>query len=92
MVKENSLKIFLSNGITLTVKENEKILIHGQEESFAELYELIANGISNKTNIEFSVEIDHEYEDKDKEKKHQKINHNYFIPSEKITWFMIEEK
>lgn len=92
MVKESTLKIFLSNGITLTVKENETILIRGQEESFAELYDLIASAISNKNNVEFAVEIDHEYEDENKKKKHQKINHSYFIPSEKITWFMIEEK
>ena len=92
MVKENSLKIFLSNGITLTVKENEKIIINGQEESFAELYNLIATGICNKNNIEFTVKIDHEYENEKKKKEHQMITHNYFIPSEKITWFMIEEK
>ena len=91
MIKENTLKIFLSNGITLTVKENEKIFIKGQEESFAELYELIATCISNKNNVEFSVEIDHEYEDENKKKKHQVVKHEYFIPSEKITWFMIEE-
>ena len=85
MVKENTLKIFLSNGITLTVKENEKIIINGQEEGFAELYNLIASAISNKHNVEFAVEIDHEYDDENKKKKHQKINHSYYIPSEKIT-------
>ncbi len=95
MVKENTLKIFLSNGITLTVKENEKIIIKGVGgNTFKDLYELISEAIKDKTNVEFEVEIDHEYKSEDKTPKtlHQNIKHSYFIPSEKITWFMIEEK
>ena len=91
MIKEKTLKIFLSNGITLTVKGSEKIIINGiGGNTFKDLYELIGKAISDKKNVEFEVEIDHEYKDED-ETLHQNIKHKYFIPSEKITWFMIEE-
>ena len=91
MIKEKSFKIFLSNGITLTVKGNEKIIINGiGGNTFKDLYELIKKAINNKSNVEFEVEIDHEYEE-DKKSKHQTVRHKYFIPSEKITWYMIEE-
>lgn len=94
MIKEKTLKIFLSNGITLTVKGSEKIIIDGiSGNTFKDLYELIGKAISDKKNVEFEVEIDHEYKSEDKTPKtlHQNIRHKYFIPSEKITWFMIEE-
>lgn len=91
MVKETSFKIFLSNGITLTVKSSEKIIINGiGGNTFRDLYELIEKAINNKTNVKFEVEIDHEYEE-NKKSKHQTVRHKYFIPSEKITWYMIEE-
>ena len=91
MIKEKTLKIFLSNGITLTVKGNEKIIINGiGGNTFKDLYELIEKAINDKTNVKFEVEIDHEYEE-NKKSKHQNVRHKYFIPSEKITWFMIEE-
>ena len=91
MIKEKSFKIFLSNGITLTVKSSEKIIINGiGGNTFRDLYELIEKAINNKTNVKFEVEIDHEYEE-NKKSKHQTVRHKYFIPSEKITWYMIEE-
>lgn len=91
MVKETSFKIFLSNGITLTVKSSEKIIINGiGGNTFRDLYELIEKAINNKTNVKFEVEIDHQYEE-NKKSKHQTVRHKYFIPSEKITWYMIEE-
>ena len=91
MIKEKTLKIFLSNGITLTVKGSEKIIINGVGgNTFKDLYELIEKAINNKTNVKFEVEIDHQYEE-NKKSKHQTIRHKYFIPSEKITWYMIEE-
>lgn len=91
MIKEKTLKIFLSNGITLTVKGSEKIVINGiGGNTFKDLYELIEKAINDKTNVKFEVEIDHEYEE-NKKSKHQNVRHKYFIPSEKITWFMIEE-
>ena len=91
MVKETSFKIFLSNGITLTVKSIEKIIINGiGGNTFKDLYELIEKAINNKTNVKFEVEIDHQYEE-NKKSKHQTVRHKYFIPSEKITWYMIEE-
>ena len=94
MIKEKTLKIFLSNGITLTVKGSEKIVIKGiGGNTFKDLYELIEKAIKDKSNVEFEVEIDHEYKSEDKTPKtlHQTVRHKYFIPSEKITWFMIEE-
>lgn len=94
MIKEKTLKIFLSNGITLTVKGDEKIVIKGiGGNTFKDLYELIEKAIKDKGNVEFEVEIDHEYKSEDKTPKtlHQTVRHKYFIPSEKITWFMIEE-
>ena len=91
MVKETSFKIFLSNGITLTVKSSEKIIINGiGGNTFRDLYELIEKAINNKTNVKFEVEIDNQYEE-NKKSKHQTVRHKYFIPSEKITWYMIEE-
>ena len=91
MIKEKSFKIFLSNGITLTVKDNEKIVINGiGGNTFKDLYDLIEKAINDKTNVKFEVEIDHEYEE-NKKSKHQTVRHKYFIPSEKITWYMIEE-
>ena len=94
MIKEKSFKIFLSNGITLTVKGNEKIIINGVGgNTFKDLYDLIEKAINDKTNVKFEVEIDHEYKSEDKTPKtlHQNVRHKYFIPSEKITWYMIEE-
>lgn len=91
MIKEKSFKIFLSNGITLTVKGSEKIVINGiGGNTFNDLYELIEKAINDKTNVKFEVEIDHQYEE-NKKSKHQTVRHKYFIPSEKITWYMIEE-
>ena len=91
MIKEKSFKIFLSNGITLTVKGSEKIVINGiGGNTFKDLYDLIEKAINDKTNVKFEVEIDHEYEEY-KKSKHQTVRHKYFIPSEKITWYMIEE-
>ena len=91
MIKEKSFKIFLSNGITLTVKDSEKIVIKGiGGNTFKDLYDLIEKAIKDKGNVEFEVEIDHEYEE-NKKSKHQTVRHKYFIPSEKITWYMIEE-
>lgn len=94
MIKEKSFKIFLSNGITLTVKGSEKIVINGiGGNTFKDLYDLIEKAINDKTNVKFEVEIDHEYKSEDKTPKtlHQTVRHKYFIPSEKITWYMIEE-
>lgn len=91
MIKEKSFKIFLSNGITLTVKGSEKIIINGiGGNTFKDLYDLIEKAINDKTNVKFEVEIDHQYEE-NKKSKHQSVRHKYFIPSEKITWYMIEE-
>lgn len=91
MIKEKSFKIFLSNGITLTVKGSEKIVINGiGGNTFKDLYDLIEKAINDKTNVKFEVEIDHQYEE-NKKSKHQSVRHKYFIPSEKITWYMIEE-
>ena len=92
MIKDKSFKIFLSNGITLTVKGNEVITIGNVGgHTFKDLYDYIAKCIKNNVPVEFSVEIEHEYKDEKDKVKHQEIYHNYFIPSEKITWFMIEE-
>ena len=52
MIKEKTLKIFLSNGITLTVKGSEKIIIDGiGGNTFKDLYELIGKAISDKKNV-----------------------------------------
>ena len=91
MIKESALKIFLSNGITLTVKENEKIKFAGDDADYTmfDVYNTLAKAINNKNNVEFMAIIDHEYKEEE-ETKHQEICHKYFIPFEKITWFMIE--
>lgn len=88
MIKETTLKIFLTSGITLTVSEKEKIHINGKDDlTLHELIEVIKYAISNKMMLEFMVEIDHKYD----EKKKQKVKHYYNIPYDKISWFMIEE-
>lgn len=92
MIKNSSLKIFLSNGITLTVNANEKITFDGiGGRTFEELEKYIAECIATNTIVNFMAEIDHTYKDEKNKEKHQNIIHKYFIPSEKITWFMIEE-
>lgn len=92
MIKDSSFKIFLSNGITLTVKVNENIIINNiGGNTFKDLYNYVKLKIQNNECVEFGVEIEHEYKDEKGKVKKQNINHKYFIPSEKITWYMIEE-
>lgn len=92
MIKEKSLKIFLSNGITLTVGGNEQIIINGEEEqTFQDLYDYIEMRMSNNLPVKFDVIIQHPYKDENDVELYQDVKHSYFIPNEKITWFMIEE-
>lgn len=91
MVKEDSIKIFLSNGITITVKGSEKIYDKKCNEiEFVDLYKYIASCYSKKEDIVFSVDITNTYKDEDKKEATQEITHEYYIPCEKITWFMKE--
>lgn len=92
MIKDKSLKIFLSNGVTLTVGGKERIIINGEGgQTFKDLYDYLEMRIKDKDlPIKFEVVIDHTYNDGKKE-RHQDITHKYFIPVDKVTWFMIEE-
>ena len=90
-MKKIALLILAAMTLVLTGCSKEKIVINGiGGNTFKDLYDLIEKAINDKTNVKFEVEIDHEYNSEDKKSKHQTVRHKYFIPSEKITWYLIE--
>lgn len=93
MIKETSLKIFLTSGVTLTVKENETIQYAELEEkpSLHELGVKINDSIKNKENVVFNVIIPHKYTNEKGKEKTQEVKHYYNIPYDRISWFMLEE-
>lgn len=74
------LKIFLTSGLTITVKSDEKIVAKDQVTNILGICDLIEK---EKSLVKFSSVL------KDKEGK--KIVHHYFIPKERISWYLIEE-
>lgn len=89
MVEKTTLKMFLTSGITLTVKEDEVILVNEEEYSLEDLGNEIARCVENKENLEFDCKIKHEYQDGE-EVKEQEVLHHYYVPCDKISWYMIE--
>lgn len=87
MIEETTLTIFLTSGITIKVKENEKITVMGRDYTLDLLYKKIGEIITKQLNLEFTQEIKHKY-DEDKE---QDVKHSYFIPYDKIAWYLKEE-
>ena len=78
----------MSNGVTLTVGDDEDICISGESgKSLDELYTYLTNEMTSSNNIEFDVIINHVLD----EDVVQKVRHKYFIPCEKVTWFMVEK-
>ena len=86
-IEQTSLKLFLTNGVTLTVKDDEKIMLANKEITLADLGELIESCMEDKEVLIFNVTMKHKYDDE----KFQEISHHYVIPSERISWYMIEE-
>ena len=86
MIKNTSLKIFLSNVLTLTIKDGEKVMYKDKEVSLKDVLVIISECIIKKEEIIFEVELKNEYD-----KKTQKVKHYYHIPSDRISWYMIEE-
>ncbi len=91
-LEKTSLKIFLTSGVTLTVSEDEKVMDMDEKEMdlFA-LSELIEDALENKSTLEFVAVINHPYVDEEDKEQNQEVKHYYNIPSERISWFMIEE-
>ena len=91
-VEQSSFKIFLTSGITLTVKSDELIqTIDGSEQlDLFSLNKLVEECIKNKKDIRFSIKMINTYDTEDG-KEEQNIYHYYHIPYDRISWFMIEE-
>ena len=76
-VEKTSLKLFLTNGVTLTVNDDEEIKVRENKVDLDWLIDFIGNCIDKKQTIEFNVKINHKYND-DKNKEHiQEIKHYY---------------
>lgn len=91
MVKKTTLKLFLTSGITLTVGSDEEIYINGDGTyGLHDLADLVKICVETKAMLEFTAELKHEYDELG-EIKTQKVTHHYSIPSDRISWFMIEE-
>ena len=90
-VEETSLKLFLTNGVTLTVKESEKITKHGEPVDIIWLMDYIEDCLAEKKPVVFNVTINHKYLDEKEKEKSQEVKHRYIIPCEKISWYMLEE-
>lgn len=91
-VEKATLKLFLTSGITVTVGNDEKVM--DMEHNELDLYtlgSLIKQAIENKKNLEFVAEIKHPYKDEKGKMLEQEIKHYYNVPSDRISWFMIEE-
>lgn len=91
-VENSSLKIFLTNGVTLTVKDDEEIKnIDNMEMDLVELSTLIENALEDKEPLEFWAKIKHPYKNEKGKEEIQEVEHYYYVPYEKISWYMIEE-
>lgn len=91
-IEKATLKLFLTSGITVTVGSDEQVMDMEQKE--LDLYTLgglIKSAIANKTNLEFVAKINHKYKDEKGKEKDQEVKHYYNVPSDRISWFMIEE-
>ena len=95
MVKETSLKIFLTSGITLTVKESEELKdTSGNNIDLCVLSNMIDDCLKHKETLNFIAIIKHEYEvgcKGEESIEEQYITHYYHVPYERISWYMIEE-
>lgn len=90
MVKEPTLKLFLTNGITLTFKDSEFILVDDATVGLVSLGAEIEKCIETKSPLIVDAKLVHEYQDGE-EIKQQDVSHHYYIPSERISWYIIEE-
>lgn len=82
-IEETTFKLFLTSGITLTIKNSDEIV----DGDFDKLLKYINNQIEAKEKIEFQVILKNKYD----EDKIQEVKHSYHIPYERISWYMIEE-
>ena len=91
-VKKSTLKLFLTSGVTLTVGEDEKITdVNGVELNLYALCDLINKVLTDKATLKFNAVLKHPYKDEKGKDKNQEVKHFYNIPSDRISWFMIEE-
>lgn len=90
-VEKTSLKLFLTNGVTLTVNDDEEIKVGESKVDLDWLIDFIGNCIDEKETIVFNVKINHKYKDDNNKEYSQEIKHYYNIPYEKISWYMLEE-
>lgn len=90
-IEKNTLKIFLTSGITVTVGDDEHILVDDATLGLVSLGAEIENCIKTKSDLVFDAVIKHKYKDEKGKEKEQEIKHHYCIPSERISWYMIEE-
>ena len=74
------LKIFLTSGLTITVKSDEKIVAKDEVTNILGICDLIEK---EKSLVKFSSVLT--------DKDGKKIVHHYFIPKERISWYLIEE-
>lgn len=92
MIKKSTLKIFLTSGVTLTVGEDEEIKdMFDVEMDLFMLSTLIDEVLKKKSTLEFVAKIKHPYKDEKGKEKNQDVKHYYHIPSDRISWYIIEE-
>lgn len=91
-IENSSLKIFLTSGVTITVNDDEEIKnIDGAEMDLGNLATLINDALEDKEALEFCAKIKHPYKNEEGKEEVQKVKHYYYIPYEKISWYIIEE-
>lgn len=91
-IEKTTLKIFLTSGVTLTVGSDEKLFdTEEMQMDLVSLSTLIDEALDKKSRLEFTAIIKHPYKDEKGKEKNQEVKHYYNIPSERISWYMIEE-
>ncbi len=82
-IKDSTLKIFLTSGVTLTKKFEDKIFDRNNKEiKIEDLVVEIERCINKEDTLVFIAEMKHE---------EQTVKHYYHIPHDRISWFMLEE-
>lgn len=91
-IEKTTLKLFLTSGVTLTVGSDEEVMnMKNESLDLFSLSNLIDEVLKEKSKLEFVAVIKHKYKNEKGKEDEQEIKHYYNIPSDRISWYMIEE-
>ena len=81
---EKTIKLFLTSGVTLTVREQDELYVYGNANAtIHDLYDYIKTQMNCNEQVEFQAFM--------KDKDGKLFTHTYYLPHDRISWFMIEE-